>query len=268
MQKEMKTYSCVTFLCRDSKSHEIKEHVEALRLNDWIEMNAPVKTGRLIGLLHQALVLLCCRADCDSPGFRGIVSPHILAVDRQDRVRLIDLNDESNYAAVRKLQSGSVTHLFAPQDWYAMDPEEAEIYGFGRVCQYVLAINEESGSRVPRALRRRLERFVSLCLGEGTRPIQTYERAVDIFDRIREHADRQSEKGPRKNERAPRLVFAAAALALAALMLFQSTLSGTQIFGHSLERDRESVEQQVNRLEQDVSRLQQGQEELRNMMRQ
>ncbi len=266
MQREIKKYTTVTFLFRDEKSHEVREHVEGMRFNDWISSCAPVETTRLMGILAQALVLMRLRSDCDTQRLRGIVSPHMLLIDRQDRVKLLDFNDESNYAAARKVQSRSVMRYFAPADYAAMDAEQSEIYGFARLCQYMFAVNEEAGEVMDTALRRRAEHFIDRCMGAGMRPIGQYDKAEAAFAQIRDFSERSSARSRRHAAGAARKVLYAAAFILAAVLLFKKMVYDPHLSEQALPEEQEEIEHQVARLEAQIEQLQVEQEELRSLV--
>ena len=125
-----------------------------MRLMDWLEEHVPVEPIRLLALIDQILILLRMRRDCVTACMFGIVCPQLFIVDHQDRVRLLDLADESNSAVSRKIQSGSVTRFFAPYGMMDSADAQTEIYGVGRLCQYMLSENEEAGAVLTGPLRR------------------------------------------------------------------------------------------------------------------
>ena len=266
MEKEIKKYTTVTFLCRGDLAHEVKEATEGMRLMDWLEKHVPVEPLRLIALIDQILILLRMRRDCITATMSGIVCPQIFIVDNQDRVRLLDLADESNSAVSRKIQSGSVTRFFAPYGVAEEGDEQAEIYGTGRLCQYMLSENEEAGAVLTGTLRRRLERFVGQCLGEGLKPFTDFDRVCSQFERLYEAAGREdTEKNNRAGTAAVKALYIAAAV-FAAVLLVKKTVFDPQAIKRMNMMDQEQILSEVARLEQDIDQLQAEQQELRDLV--
>ena len=266
MEKEIKKYTTVTFLCRGDLAYEVKEVTEGMRLMDWLQKYVPVEPIRLIALIDQILILLRMRQDCVTACMSGIVCPQLFIVDHQDRVRLLDLADESNSAVSRKIQSGSVTRYFAPNGVMESGDEQAEIYGVGRLCQYMLSENEEAGAVLTGALRRRLERFVDQCLGEGLRPFTDYGKACGQFDRIHESVGREvPEKKYRAGAAAVKALYIAAAV-FAAVLLLKKTVVEPRSVNQMNRIDQEQILSEVARLEQDIDQLQAEQRELRDLV--
>ncbi len=266
MEKEIKKYTTVTFLCRGDLAHEVKEMTEGIRLLDWLEKHVPVEPIRLIGLIDQILILLRMRQDCMTACMCGIVCPQLFIVDHQDRVRLLDLADESNSAVSRKIQSGSVTRFFAPYGMSESADEQTEIYGVGRLCQFMLSENEEAGAVLTGPLRRRLERFVDQCLGESLRPFTDYESVCSHFDRIYEAGAREVPDQKRRAGAAAVKALYIAAAVFAAVLLFKKTVHDPQAFNRTNMKDQEQILSEVARLEQDIDQLRAEQQELRDLV--
>ncbi len=266
MKKETKKYTTVTFLCRGDLAHEVKEVTDGLRLMDWLEKNAPVEPIRLMALIDQILILLRMRQDCVTACMCGIVCPQLFIVDHQDRVRLLDLTDESNSAVSRKIQSGSVTRFFAPYGMTESADEQTEIYGVGRLCQYMLSENEEAGAVLTGSLRRRLERFIDQCLGEGLKPFTDYEKVCSQFGRIYEAGGREDPDQKRRAGAAAVKALYIAAAVFAAVLLLKKTVYDPQTFNRMNLRDQEQILSEVARLEQDIDQLQAEQRELRDLV--
>ena len=266
MEKEIKKYTTVTFLCRGDLAHEVREMTTGMRLMDWLEEHVPVEPIRLLALIDQILILLRMRRDCVTACMYGIVCPQLFIVDHQDRVRLLDLTDESNSAVSRKIQSGSVTRFFAPYGMIDSADAQTEIYGVGRLCQYMLSENEEAGAVLTGPLRRRLEHFVDQCLGEGLRPFTDYERVCSQFDRIYDAGGREVPDQKRRAGAAAVKALYIAAAVFAAVLLLKKTVYDPQALDRMNVEDREQILSEVARLEQDIDQLQAEQRELRDLV--
>ena len=117
-----------------------------------------------------------------------------------------------------------------------------------------------------RTLKRRLERFVDQCLGEGLRPFTDYERVCSQFDRIYEAGGREVPDQKRRAGAAAVKALYIAAAVFAAVLLLKKTVYDPQALDRMNVKDREQILSEVARLEQDIDQLQAEQRELRDLV--
>ena len=194
MNEEMKKYILATYLYCGGVLRKEKSCDEGVRLIDWVRAGAPVDPGRLAVIVKQALFLLRQREQSGEEEVRGPVSPYIFIVDRRGELRLLDLEDESNLAVSRKIRTDSVMRWFCPADMEGCSTSQAELYGLGRMCQFMLACSEEAGSPVTGKAAKRWAKFIAGCTGEAARPFGDLERAAEAFESI---PDQTTEKAGR-----------------------------------------------------------------------
>ena len=257
MQKETKNYAIVTYSCRGSQIEESKGRVEGVRLLDWIrdggvkdEKTAVTAAGQLIELLRR-------RALSGSQTMRGHVDPYIFVVDTEERIRLLDLQAESNQAAVRKIQTASVMRYFTPEGFPDVDTEGAEVYGFARVMQFALEYGP-AGKQMGRTTKVRWRRFLDRCMSKGIRGIRDFDRAQRVFrsvGRIR---------GTGRNGKAPRArrPLLAAACVLSAILLIKKGVYDQSVSNELVRQDQIRMTGQIQELEESVAELRDDQKKL------
>ena len=236
MQKETKNYAIVTYSCRGSQIEESKGRVEGVRLLDWIrdggvkdEKTAVTAAGQLIELLRR-------RALSGSQTMRGHVDPYIFVVDTEERIRLLDLQAESNQAAVRKIQTASVMRYFMQ---FALE------YG-------------PAGKQMGRTTKVRWRRFLDRCMSKGIRGIRDFDRAQRVFRSVgRIRGTGRSGKAPRA--RRPLLV---AACVLSAILLIKKGVYDQSVSNELVRQDQIRMTGQIQELEESVAELRDDQKKL------
>lgn len=263
MSKEIKKYTIATFSYRDGRFRKIKSRDEGIRLIDWVRENSPVDLHTLAVLTEQALALLSGRETAGQDEMRGFVSPFIFIVNREGELRLLDLTDESNRAIARKAQSDGVGQFFSPPDKSACTREQAEVFGLGRTCQFILAAGEEAGEPVRGALKKRWMRFAAVCTGQGRREIPDLEGAADALEPVLKKTGKKAGDSPRRSSWK---AFLAVAAVLAAVFLIKKTVYDTIPVRQQAKAERAQIARQIDQLEQEVGVLREDQQRLHAML--
>lgn len=261
MQQETKNYAIVTFSCRGTRYQAAKERIDGIRLLDWIREGGIKSEEDAAALAGGLLRLLRDRALTGSDVLRGMVSPYIFVMDTQNQVRLLDLEDESNQATVRKIQTASVMRYFSPDGEESR--EEAEVYGFARLMRFAFE-SGAAGQQMGRGAKARWSRFLDRCLGKGPRRIKDFDQALKAFSPVGKSAPAAGKRTRKKSARRPLLV---AACLLSAVLLFKKGVYDQAVDNHLMKREQERLVSQLQEMESSMEDLRRDHQKLEREMK-
>lgn len=263
MQKETKNYVTVTYSCRGTQFSAVKSQTEGRRMLDWLQEGAIGDEGAAARLATQLIRILRDRALSGATEMRGFVSPYLFVVDAQDQIHLLDMEDESNQAMARKVQTASVMRYFTPEDLLEQAPERAEVYGFARLMRFAL----ESGAaarQMNRTDKTRWRRLLDRCTGERPRRIKDFDQADKAFRALDKTGAGRAGRRSAPRVRRPFLI---AACLLAAVFLLKKGVYDQAVSSHLLQRDQARLSSRLQEMEDDLESMRQDQERMEHHLK-
>ena len=263
MQKETKNYITVTFSCRSTQFSAVKSQTEGRRMLDWLQEGAIGDEEAAARLASQLIQILRERALSGASAMRGFVSPYLFVVDMQDQIHLLDMEDESNQAMARKVQTASVMRYFTPEELLEEDQERAEVYGFARLMRFALE-SGGAGRQMSRSGKKRWRRLLNRCTGERPRRIRDFDQADRAF-----RALHRAEAGTSGRKRAPRMrrPFLIAACLLASVLLLKKGVYDQTVANHLMQRDQARLTSRLQEMEDSLEEMRQEQKRMEHHLK-
>lgn len=210
------------------------EYVRGRSLPGWIKFHPCVEKEKLFQMIQDIVNQLSQIHRCGGNPCYQYVNPYSIIVSEEGKTGFLDINAESNNDLLRLMQRRTVREHFLPPEepYYQKASVELDIYGLGKVLQYMLS-EVEVEPPLKRSEEAKFQKIISKCLNRHSKKV--FQNVSEIQKMIPRYEKR--EKNQVKGKK--RLVMS---LSMAAGIIIVILGSGTIRNSESRNNDAEIIE--------------------------
>ena len=148
------------------------ECVRGSSLPRWIKYHPCVSKKELFQIISEIVGQLSKIHRCRGNPCYRYVNPYSIVVSENGRVSFLDINAQSNIGQLKIMQRRMVREYFLPPEepYYQKESVELDIYGLGKVLQYLLS-EVEADPPLRRKEEAKFQKIISRCLKRHSKKI-------------------------------------------------------------------------------------------------
>ncbi|MDL2295761.1 hypothetical protein LJC18_03015 [Lachnospiraceae bacterium OttesenSCG-928-E19] len=138
---EKSGYAVIKFVSNNGQCKKGSDYIEGQLLVEYLRGKVEISKEQLFEWLKQMSKLIEQYHQCGSNYFYRYVTPYMFLVTTDEQIVLLDQRDRSNQKIVQQMQKEIIRTKFLPPEepYFKRGSAELDIYGMGRMIQYMLA---------------------------------------------------------------------------------------------------------------------------------
>jgi len=153
--------------------------VKGKSLVGWIKYHPSMKKEQMIQWIHDIIYQMIQIHKCRGNPCYQYVNPYSIVVSEEGKILFLDMNAASNQGKMNIMNRRNIRGQFLPEyEMYYQDAnEQLDIYGLGKVIQYVLAF-VKAKPELTRREERLLKKIINKCIQKN--PQKMFTKAEEL----------------------------------------------------------------------------------------